>query len=412
MARRLKSLLHTILSFESLFVLYLYAGKYKNDPRLSWFPVDITVFFLVLSIVSGVWVIYKRGGVFRRNALFLTFAFASFLAYASLSYLWSHSEIYAVEKVGYLTVLTFWPFLACTHIIGYRLSRFKRFAVILTILSLWFIFESLFAFLKTSFSGHGIDLLGITYLGVGRVIGPASLVVLVYGTILEKRVWLRVVSMLLFGVMIAVLLVLGGRGPLIATLLPSLLLFYNGIDIDLHSGVIRIKRFIWPIAFMTISVFIPIVLFVSDKVFATINRLLMLFESLGSSAEKRIDMYGKALQVWASDPIFGSGIGSWPVLAGFGDIKMYPHNIILEVLAEFGLVGLVLFSVPLLYSLVYVATNSKLMYNYWPLIGLMLFLNASINAMFTGDLPGNRYFFAFMGFLVARWVTKDNHSSF
>lgn len=398
----MKKIKKLLFSFESLFVLFLFAGKYKNDPIFNWVPVDITVLLLLLSVSAGVWVIYKRGGVFRPTALYFSGLFAVFLSYVSISYLWTPSDSYALEKIGYLTVLTYWPLLACAIIIGYRRERFKRFAVALTVLSLWFCTEAVIAFLNSTIVGQQVEALGITYLGIGRVIGPAALILLVYGTVVERRTGFRISVLLSFGGAIAVLLLLGGRGPFLATILPSTLLFYYGLKLNYLKGTIRIRRFMWPLLALVFAAVSLASTVGASETMSTIRRLYKLTESLGGSAETRIRMYGEAIQVWMAHPLFGAGVGSWPVLTGFGDIKMYPHNMILEVLAEFGLIGLFLLSLPFLFALRHLRRVTHVRRDPWALLALMLFLNAFVNAMFTGDLSDNRYVFAFLGLLVAR----------
>lgn len=393
---------NVLFSFEFLFVLFLYAGKFKNDSAFSWVPVDLTVLFLLLSVVTSVWVIYKRGGTFRRPPLYIAGLFGAFVSYVSVSYLWTPSDAYALQKVGYISVLTYWPLLSCAIIIGYRRERLKRFAIALTALSIWFCIEAVTTFLSSTIVGQQIEALGITYLGLGRVIGPASLILFTYGTVVGRRGVLRLMALLMFGGSIAVLLLLGGRGPFLATIIPAALLFYYGLNLNFRRGTIRIRRYMWPLIVLVSAAVALAVTFGASETMSTIKRLYKLTESLGESARIRIQMYGEALQIWMAHPIFGAGVGSWPVLAGYGDIKMYPHNMILEVVSEFGLTGFFLFSLPFLFAFRHLRRTTHLRYDPWALLALMLFLNAFINAMFTGDLSDNRYVFAFLGFLVAR----------
>jgi O-antigen ligase len=57
----------------------------------------------------------------------------------------------------------------------------------------------------------------------------------------------------------------------------------------------------------------------------------------------------KATEVWLNSPFFGAGLGGYAVSAGFGDSNLYPHNIVLELLAEHGVFGLAAFVVLLMY---------------------------------------------------------------
>jgi O-antigen ligase len=48
--------------------------------------------------------------------------------------------------------------------------------------------------------------------------------------------------------------------------------------------------------------------------------------------------------------VFGAGINSFPVYISAADSTgMYPHNIILELLAEYGIIGTIFFTIPAVY---------------------------------------------------------------
>lgn len=399
----MKFVVSTIFSFETAFVLYLFAGRFKNDPRFEWVPIDLTVFFLLISVAAGVWVLYKRRFRFRRQALVLTGLFVLFIAYATFSYFWTPSTVYATEKLGYLSILTLWPFLACALIIGNDISRFQRFGLVLAGLSVWFIIEALIAFSISTTPGQQVDALGIRYLGLGRVIGPAAIIFIVYGTMLARKGMSRALAPLMFGGYVLTLLLIGGRGPFLATVLPLLIPLYYGVDVHIFRGRVRVRRYIVPLFVLVITGVAFAISFGSAEVFSTIKRLARLFGALGSSASIRLEMYGDAVDIWAQHPLFGAGIGSWPVLAGWGDQRMYPHNMILEVLSEFGIVGFFLWAAPFLYAFWQFFRDSDPRHDPWAMLALMLLANALINAMVTGDLTDNRVVFAFLGFLVARW---------
>jgi len=73
------------------------------------------------------------------------------------------------------------------------------------------------------------------------------------------------------------------------------------------------------------------------------ERIYSLIDGTDSeSIDERIEMAKNSKLLFYENPLFGSGIGSYSAIYGKG-LRAYPHNIILELLAEIGLIGLFLF---------------------------------------------------------------------
>ena len=85
---------------------------------------------------------------------------------------------------------------------------------------------------------------------------------------------------------------------------------------------------------------------------------------------------------------------------GYGDIRSYPHNILLEIWFELGLPGLALFGALIAVAVAALAPWRLLHKCPWALLALALFTNALINASVSGDLNDNRLLFASMGLLL------------
>jgi O-antigen ligase len=120
---------------------------------------------------------------------------------------------------------------------------------------------------------------------------------------------------------------------------------------------------------------------------------------MGTSASTRIVYYLAAVKLWLLKPLLGYGIGSWPILIGLPDMYSYPHNLVFEILAELGLIGLILFALTLFLALkgyIKSKNNRTIFFNS---VILMLFMNAFIGAMFSGDINDNRIIFAIIGLM-------------
>lgn len=387
-----------VFSFEVVFVLFLFAGRFKEDPRFEWVPVDTTVLLLLGSLAAGGWVLYKRRGKMRRSPLLLTGLLGLFFTFCGFSYFWSPSTAYAIEKIGYLWVLTFWSFLGCAFIISRDQARLHRFFVVLMVFSSWFVFEALGAFLSADLTGQQVYALGTRYLGLGRVIGLGSIVLFIYAISAARSRMRRLLFLALFFGHVATLLVIGGRGPLLATVAGLLIPVYFGTDWDMMRAKVSVQRYVKPIIVSLLVSVVGVILFLPSGALTSILRLQVLFSNdVGASAGIRIQMYEQAVEIWAAHPLGGAGIGGWPVLAGWGDQKMYPHNLFLEVLSEYGIVGLVLVFTFASYGFQKLFAGRPIKKSILKIVILSIFANAFVNAMLTGDLSDNRVLFAIVG---------------
>lgn len=149
----------------------------------------------------------------------------------------------------------------------------------------------------------------------------------------------KTVYLLMFCLSLIPVLFIGGRSPIVA-LGVTLVLWAL---INTASNRRRRRHAFW-------FVFIICLLTVSAIQRAAtlplgIQRFLWLFESDIDDPSKRLTLWIAAIQCWLESPqtiFLGIGPQQFPEFAGYGIKGMYPHNIILETLAEYGLVGLFL----------------------------------------------------------------------
>ncbi len=79
----------------------------------------------------------------------------------------------------------------------------------------------------------------------------------------------------------------------------------------------------------------------------TVQRVLIDYSNQQADQFQLLDrenLWRLAIELWSENPVFGVGLASFPVDAGIGDMRgVYPHNIFLELAAETGIFGLILF---------------------------------------------------------------------
>jgi len=384
-----------IFSFEVLMVLFLTAGRFKADPRFAWVPVDLTVLFFGLSIIAGVIIFVKRGKA-NRYALAISGAGIIFVAWVCLSLLWTEGTDYAKQKAIYSATLLLWPLLGMSLIVAQEKARLLRLLVVFVIVSTVVAIDTILLGITAGF-GAVMNVLDGAQLGIGRVLGLGAGIVLVGSATINNKLY-ESICFLLFSLFVFVLVFIGSKGPVLAVLVASVSPFIAQ-PLARNSVLTRYGRNLIIIA--TIAILGIVVLLSSGVKLATIERASIISEdvAIDNSTSERIFYYKTAWDNWKEAPVIGKGIGSFPELIGRNGEVVYPHNIVLEVGVETGIVGLFLFVMILLFGLSKFGLIGMYKDSY-KMILMILFINTLVNAQFTADLTGNRMLFAMVGLLV------------
>lgn len=385
------------LSFELLFTLFLFAGQYKAAERFSWIPVDLTALLFAVTLIWGTVLLAKNRFTFKKSNLFLIGLVGVFNLYILASLFWSPGYVYSSQKAFYISTLVFWSFFAPCAIISPSRLRLNRLFLSLVLLAAWFSVEAIL-FLLTHSSGGFVTVLGSNYLGLSRILGIGSIITLVHLLYLNESVLLRLILAILSATFIAILLVAGGRGPLLSLFIAGLSLLPLNFRFSVNLGFVLKRRLAYVFLMAAFAISLVFYQIATGKMTTTLSRLLVLFQpGGGNSASARIEYFMSSFHIWATNPLFGHGIGSWPVLFGDGDVRNYPHNIVLEILSELGIIGLVLFTAIVAFALATLSHGRAIREDPMKITLLALFIYAFVNACISGDISDNRFLFTTIG---------------
>ncbi len=405
--KQLKVVLLHIMSFEFLFAAFLMAGTFKAAPVFKSIPFDLTVFFLLTSGLAAFVILYrkvKEGSLslphaskiypFYKNSICAIILFYALFLWAVLSLLYSPSTMYSTDKVLRFGILTGWAFLGMSLIISVEVQRAKRLFLFLFGYGL---LMALLAIKQFFGDGGGLDFVIVlenTHIALGRITGMAAILAFI-GCLYAKRRCLKFFYAATFVILIAAVIISGSRGPTLAvilTLMLSMVLvlwggkdkFYRRRSFSVLGLIFVFSIFAYHIGLLDLA----------------ITRFSLLFsQPTEGTSGFRLDVYSQALTMWLNSPVAGVGIGGFPVEQGYGDARIYPHNIVFEVLAELGLVGLVLLGLFFYICFKALPPLKVLVRHPIPLTSLLLFVYLFFNALVSGDINDNRLLFAFAGLL-------------
>jgi O-antigen ligase len=118
------------------------------------------------------------------------------------------------------------------------------------------------------------------------------------------------------------------------------------------------------------------------------------------SVGARLEFYRSALTAVAEKPLLGRGTGGWSVYYYGQDRRAYPHNLLLEVLVEQGLLG---FTALLIFLGTLFVALKRMLVMAGPQLALFptLVVFCLSNSMFSGDLDDNRLLWFCCGIALA-----------
>jgi O-antigen ligase len=376
---------------EAGLLLFLSAGTFKSElAALFRTELDVT---LVLAAVLALAIAVRvplRGweGVVPTKGLSLPFAaLASVLLVSALlhpdsSYGWAKTFRFA--GLTGLAVLAGYAVVADEA----RLTRFLLCAVGMGI----------FMVLAGRVTSAGLTAFGATHIATGRLLGLGLLGSLYL--LLRKRNRLgRVVLVVALGALGYGFLYSGSRGSLVA--LAVSLVVVGAASFGFRRG----RRWV-AAAGAVLAVAAACITFLFPAAAETMNgRVAAVLEDAGSvgSAAGRVERAQDALELFRQQPVFGVGVGGFDLARGYGDGLRgdYPHNIVLEVACELGVLGLALFLalvVPALAGAVRAVGRTQNREGFAATAAVLAVLVYFLaNAMFSGDLNDNRMLFAALG---------------
>ncbi|HLT00602.1 MAG TPA: O-antigen ligase family protein [Geminicoccaceae bacterium] len=392
----LRGTLTAVFSFEVLFVLFLFAGRIKASPYMSWLPFDMTALFFVLSVIVAAFIGLTKK--FNRRGFLIAAAMAAFVSWLVVSRLWTPGVIYAHQKSLY-SVLAFWACAGAAVIIAADRARVRRFLIGVVLIAIWFAIEAMFAY-ATSDRRYFVDISGTGYKGLSDAVACGAVIAFTTLISLRRQPVFALMMAELLVLFFWVILVAGARQPLLGM---TLVLFVAGvIGFRPAPGGIAYKRFqpaAWGIILAAVVALAALIL--SETTTQTIARFqtLLFQEGGGASAATRQEVWALAIQFWGSAPFFGHGVGSFPILYDWvGDSKVHPHNVVLEILSELGLVGLVLFGTFAYLALRQVELRRIREDPLFRCIFLLVVLQISA-AMVSSDVSEHRMLYSMLGLL-------------
>lgn len=353
----------TIYSPGIVFAAYLWVPPMYKATLQPYVPIDLTVLLAVLSSVQGIYILIARP---RLGPLALWLLLGVVVVLGSL---WSVVPFLGRDQAVQWVILETLPLLAV-----YRVASSDR-----------HVREFVWA---TFAAGLGIVILGLVSLA------DSSLVVLGANPLAIERgalfvpivLWGMWGPFLVLGVpAIVVALSTTERGPLLAVIATGAVMWFAQAR---REGRLPVWAVI-SAGLLGVAVVAALQLGIVDT--GAFGRFGQLFGGNDINATTRASLYGVAARVFLAHPVIGVGTAGFtpfaaPFLPAATDVgSLYPHNMVLQFAAEFGLLGLVCVA-----SFLYVVWRSPRP-STWPWrVVTLLAVSTLLAAMTSGSIYDNR----------------------
>lgn len=234
----------------------------------------------------------------------------------------------------------------------------------------------------------------------GRIVGFALVALLVHVTI-QRKYWL----LLTLPLPVMVLILSGSRGAMLSAAVAAAAV-----------SILLLRSYRFPqlvaILIMLVCVITLMVEFTPPSVAQIFNQRII-EQTLGQGYDSgRSELYDVAREMFESNPILGVGVGGYFALFGSSTASgvEYAHNIVLQVLAETGLIGFIFILLPVALILLRAAIRRPQSVESVGALGLTLVI--LVSSMFSGGYYDFRYAWLFLGILyVCQGIESKGDSS-
>ncbi|NDV58983.1 O-antigen ligase [Bacteroides sp. 519] len=339
---------------EVFLTIYLLSGIIKA--YLIFYNINPSYDITLLSGILALLVyfsqeLYTNNGIIhvsnKRN--YVIFSFMLFWLWMFISLIYTQSPEYSMEKT-ILFGTNIIPVFLISVKRDFNISLFLKSFFVVT-LSLTVLYVPILFFYQT-IGVENYESVNALYLILGISLGVCA----VFLTTKEKDLFGKKVDRISSILSFFLLIMLGARGPLLFAVF--CVLFPCLFKRKIHIKTKLEKKTITNILFFSLPFLLLIVILLCryesffevffERSFGRLSQLIDGFfgnSDMGESANARITHFESSLNILRnpSNFLFGLGIGSYGIVTSGSDGRLYPHNFILEIWTELGLIGVLLF---------------------------------------------------------------------
>jgi O-antigen ligase len=380
------------------------------SPGMPWpigtFIPQIRIIFAILGLIYGLF--FNKLGFPKLNNLYVKLILGYFLLLMACLPL-SRVPIYGREKIISFLILIVIPI-----IIFFVMSPMqeKDLKLLITICILISVFHSLRPIFYGTYSDpRGLSEFLLSPITYSRYAGLGT--VILFTLLVSKSLnilKMSLISLLLIFLTFA-LFITGSRGPIISILFSIIVVLIINFKRKELTFILTIRKIAIVILLLVICIYIVPFNFNETRGFKRIFSYSYNTINLDAFSPIRSEFIKIAFKGFLDSNFIGIGTGGFPSLLNRQD-KSYPHNLILEILVEQGIVGFILICLLFLLTLRRVSRIiSSHTFTKSHEIIIVVWFYSLINSMFSYDINGNYMVWIFGAFIWLLPFKKESNLS-
>ncbi len=404
-ARPFALLRDDLLSIETCFILFIFAGRIKGLPEFRSIPVDLTLLFFTLTFALVVWGVASR----RLRPLPIdapTILMMAFCGFAVVSVYWSSLDPRNIDKAWRFILVGASSYFFVVVLAQDRQRRARLVRLVVGFSAALMIYYAYYRWVV------GIDQMELY--NTGRVNGNnyieyathasylffGCLALVIHGPA-RRLPWALAGAV---GALFALMLI-GARGPLVFSAV-AILLAGGGLLLSpprFASGARRLLILLAVLVAMAWAGFAALVAVkgpsgATEQLYTLQRFQLQLSNENTHSLDVRSEARDLAWRRWLEQPMLGWGLGEFRIQHSLE----FPHNLSLEVLMETGLVGACLFFPALLIAVAACFRMARDRRTGWTdaTIALLFLTEFLSHTTVQGYLLDDRIYFALLGMVI------------
>jgi hypothetical protein len=376
------------------------------------FPVDITILLAIpTAAVGGLWILINRADLGRRQliALSLWLALAALVA---VGMLWAPDGAIAGRSAAYFIILATIPLLAALPVAADE-ARVRQFLLAFLVAGLILVVAAMIALVTGELGGRFV--IGANRISVARglLFVPLIGIPLIAWHRFRPREWIFVA---VASVAIFLAVATTSRAPTLSFVGVGSALTLGALVISRHRVRVLVRA--GSVILGTLIVFVAFAGVLPESSPARFGLLVDVAGEImdepapgvedgelgelpseekpptgGQSVARRGDLFRIAWRTFLEHPVIGVGTSGYEVVAGYE----YPHNLVLHVASEFGLIGLALLGAFGILTLLAWRPSSTVSVALGALLNFLL-----LNAMVSNGIYENRMLWGVWIVLLAR----------